>query len=246
MSTSWYHSFTDIPRLLYSLITGVASSAKSKMPQIQIMKDEKEKPFAVAVFCGSRPGKNPAYMKAAGDLARVFHDEGWNLVYGGGTSGIMGEVSKTLVELSGPHAVHGIIPTPLAAKEQENLSVTDAKAHHYGVHTVVPDMHTRKRMMAQESNAFIALPGGYGTAEELFEIVTWNQLGIHDHPIILLNVDGFWDGIVGWIQKATDHGFVAGDCGGILKVANTVEEVPELIREYKPVSGRFNLTWGKE
>ncbi|KAK6344403.1 hypothetical protein TWF696_008039 [Orbilia brochopaga] len=210
------------------------------------MTDKKEKPFAVAVFCGSKPGKNPAYVKAAADLAHVFHKEGWNLVYGGGTTGIMGEVSKTLVSLSGPHSVHGIIPSPLSAKEQENLSLSSSEAHHYGIHTVVPDMHTRKRMMAQESNAFIALPGGYGTAEELFEIVTWNQLGIHDHPIILLNVDGFWDGIVGWIEKAVDDGFVVGDCGGIIKVANSVEEVPELIRGYTPATGRFNLTWGKE
>ncbi|KAK6335164.1 hypothetical protein TWF718_010600 [Orbilia javanica] len=217
------------------------------MPQIQIMTGtEKAKPFTVAVFCGSKPGKNPAYINAASDLAHVFHQQGWNLVYGGGTTGIMGQVSKTLVSLSGPHSVHGVIPSPLSAKEQENLSITSAESHHYGIHTVVPDMHTRKRMMAQEANAFIALPGGYGTAEELFEIVTWNQLGIHDSPIILLNVDGFWDGIVGWIKQAVDDEFVVDDCGSIIQVANSVEEVPKLIQEYKPAKGRFNLTWGKE
>ncbi|KAF3920331.1 hypothetical protein ABW20_dc0100683 [Dactylellina cionopaga] len=194
------------------------------MSPIQIMTDTKAKPFTVAVFCGSKAGKNPAYLKSAADLAHVFHKEGWNLVYGGGTTGIMGEVSKTLVSLSGADSVHGIIPSPLSAKEQENLSTTSMESQDYGIHTVVPDMHTRKRMMAQESDAFIALPGGYGTAEELFEIVTWNQLGIHGCPIILLNVDGFWDGIV----------------------ASSVEEVPKLIKEYKPAAGRFNLTWGKE
>ncbi|KAF3931475.1 hypothetical protein ABW19_dt0204235 [Dactylella cylindrospora] len=211
----------------------------------QIMTDIK-KPFTVAVFCGSKAGKNPAYLKAAGDLAQVFHQEGWNLVYGGGTTGIMGEVSRTLVSLSGPSSVHGVIPSPLSQKEQENLTTSSTEITTYGHHTIVPDMHTRKRMMAQESNAFIALPGGYGTAEELFEIVTWNQLGIHDCPIILLNVDGFWDGIVGWVEKAVEEQFVVGDCGGIIKVANTVDEVPGLIRDYKPASGRFNLTWGKE
>ncbi|KAK6542034.1 hypothetical protein TWF694_007805 [Orbilia ellipsospora] len=204
------------------------------------------KSFTVAVFCGSKPGKNPAYMKAAQDLARVFHEQDWNLVYGGGTTGIMGEVSKNLVSLSGPHSVHGVIPSPLSEKEQENLTVSDAKSRDYGVHTVVPDMHTRKRMMAQEANAFIALPGGYGTAEELFEIITWNQLGIHSLPIILLNIDGFWDGIVGWIQKAVEEQFIVGDCGTIYQVANTVDEVPKLIKEYKPAENRFNLTWGRE
>ncbi|KAF3916198.1 hypothetical protein AA313_de0207729 [Arthrobotrys entomopaga] len=204
------------------------------------------KPFTVAVFCGSKPGKNPAYIKAAQDLGRVFHEQDWNVVYGGGTTGIMGEVSKTLVSLSGPHSVHGVIPSPLSEKEQANLTVTEAKANDYGVHTVVPDMHTRKRMMAQEANAFIALPGGYGTAEELFEIVTWNQLGIHSLPIILLNIEGFWDGIVGWIQKAVEEQFIVGDCGSICQVANTVEEVPKLIKEYKPAQNRFNLTWGRE
>ncbi|EWC44319.1 hypothetical protein DRE_01145 [Drechslerella stenobrocha 248] len=243
--------FTDVPRAIYSYFFEASSSPSSVdpvMPHHQIMTDTKvnDKPFTVAVFCGSKSGTNPAYLKAAADLAHVFHKEGWNLVYGGGTTGIMGEVSKTLVSLKGPNSVHGIIPSALSAKEQANLTTTSEKAHHYGIHTVVADMHTRKRMMAQESNAFIALPGGYGTAEELFEIVTWNQLGIHGSPIILLNIEGFWDGIVEWVRKASDEEFVSGDCDTIIQVANTVEEVPALIASYKPAEARFNLTWGKE
>jgi len=107
-------------------------------------------------------------------------------------------------------------------------------------------MHTRKRTMAQEANAFIALPGGYGTAEELFEIITWNQLGIHDLPIILLNVDGYWDGIVSWIQGAVDETFVNESCKEIVQVATSVDDIPELIRKYRPPEGRMKLTWGKE
>jgi len=215
------------------------------MPSNESVGIKPAKPFTVAVFCGSRPGVNQNFTKAAEDLARIFHANGWNLVYGGGTTGIMGSVSSTLVSLSGPESVHGVIPYPLSKTEQSNLkssTITNA----YGHHDFVPDMHTRKRTMAQEANAFIALPGGYGTAEELFEIITWNQLGIHDLPIILLNVDGYWDGIVSWIQGAVDETFVNESCKEIVQVATSVDDIPELIRKYRPPEGRMKLTWGKE
>src|SRR4051794_26081602 len=188
------------------------------------MSSGQAKPFTVAVFCGSKPGKNPAYIQAASDLARIVYENDWNIVYGGGTTRIMGEVSRTLVSLGGPSRVHGVIPSPLSTLEQQNIS-DKSSISDYGHQTIVPDMHTRKRMMAQEANAFIALPGGYGTAEELFEVVTWNQLGIHNCPIILLNVDGYWNGIVDWVQKSVDEAFVSKSCQGILQVADTVDDV---------------------
>jgi len=156
----------------------------------------------------------------------------------------MGQVARTLVSLSGSQAVHGVIPTALLVSEQENMDAEAVTA--YGRMTEVPDMHTRKRLMAQEANAFIALPGGYGTAEELFEVVTWNQLGIHDCPIILLNTEGFYSGMIEWISTATKEGFVSESCKEVLKVADKPEDIPDMIRRYKPAEGRYDLSWGKE
>jgi uncharacterized protein (TIGR00730 family) len=151
------------------------------------------KPTTICVFCGAKPGSSPAYLAAARSLAHVLHEHNIHLVYGGGTVGIMGELARTLVSLSGPMAVHGIIPTALVSLERQGKAPDE---NLYGRTTVVPDMHTRKRMMAQEvvdggpGGGFVALPGGFGTIEELMEAVTWNQLGIHDRGICIFNVEG--------------------------------------------------------
>jgi uncharacterized protein (TIGR00730 family) len=122
-----------------------------------------------------------------------MHEHNIHLVYGGGTVGLMGELARTLVSLSGPSAVHGIIPAALVSMERQGKAPDESL---YGRTTVVPDMHTRKRMMAQEvvnggpGGGFVALPGGYGTLEELMEAVTWNQLGIHSRGVCIFNVEG--------------------------------------------------------
>jgi uncharacterized protein (TIGR00730 family) len=113
-------------------------------------------PFTVCVFCGANPGASPLYTQAAEDLAKLLHKNGWNLVYGGGTVGLMGTLARTLVSLSGPTAVHGIIPRPLIKFEQKGQI---PKAEEYGTTTVVEDMHARKAMMGKLSNAFVAMPG---------------------------------------------------------------------------------------
>jgi uncharacterized protein (TIGR00730 family) len=157
----------------------------------------------------------------------------------------MGEVAKTLVSLSGPQAVHGIIPEALLKFERENKIDEDV----FGRTTVVQDMHDRKHKMAEEvvnggvGGGFIALSGGYGTLEELMEVVTWNQLGIHAFPVVLYNVEGYWDGILQWVTKAVNEEFIAKDNKSIMVEARTSDEVIERLRDYQNSEGRFKLQW---
>ncbi|OCL07170.1 hypothetical protein AOQ84DRAFT_389667 [Glonium stellatum] len=210
----------------------------------------------VCVFCGASPGSSPIHMAAARALAQVFHDNNISLVYGGGTVGIMGELARSLVALSGPSSVHGIIPAALVRYEQ-GRDVADPKSHSideqiYGHTTVVKDMHTRKHLMAKEvidggpGGGFVALSGGYGTLEELMEIITWNQLGIHGMPVLVYNVDGYWDGLLNWVKDAVSAGFVAPNSAGILSEALSAEEVLTCLKEYQNAEGRFNLKWDEQ
>ncbi|KAL2256678.1 hypothetical protein VTK26DRAFT_1313 [Humicola hyalothermophila] len=223
----------------------------------------------ICVYCGSSAGNDPAHVEAARALGRAMAARNIALVYGGGTVGLMGEVAKTLVSLSGPDSVHGIIPEALVRYERDptytsrqvsggaggdgepqQLAVPEESV--FGRTTVVKDMHTRKRMMAQEvleggpGSGFIALSGGYGTVEELFETATWNQLGIHNKGICLLNINGFYDGILEWINKSVQEGFIHGDNKRILVEAKTAEEAIEALRNYKVSAAVYKLSWGKE
>lgn len=178
----------------------------------------------------------------------------------------MGEVARTLVSLSGPDAVHGVIPLPLVKFEREgdpmyqSLSATPDGLSRlpvpsesiYGRTTIVKDMHTRKALMAKEvieggpGSGFVALSGGYGTLEELLETATWNQLGIHGKGICLLNVNGFYDGLVEWIHKAVEEGFIREGNKDIISMATTAEEAVTLLRTYKQPSSTFKLEWGTQ
>ncbi|TPX10899.1 uncharacterized protein E0L32_008105 [Thyridium curvatum] len=225
----------------------------------------------ICVFCGSSPGHNPAHVQTARQLAKVMADNNIALVYGGGTVGLMGEVAKTLVALSGPDAVHGIIPEALVRYERDpEFTSTSASAtcpkdsngdgavlavpeeRMYGRTTVVRDMHSRKQMMAQEvlaggpGSGFVALSGGYGTMEELLEIVTWNQLGIHNRGIVVLNVAGFYDGVLNWIRQSVREGFIRAGNADILVEATTAEDAVQALRDYKVPTSVLKLAWGKE
>ncbi|KFY92047.1 hypothetical protein V500_04345 [Pseudogymnoascus sp. VKM F-4518 (FW-2643)] len=216
----------------------------------------------VCVFCGASPGKSPAHLAAARALATYFHENGINLVYGGGTTGLMGELARTLVSLSGPSAVEGIIPAPLMAQEQraaetvaithEGREVAVPDSAIYGATTIVADMHSRKREMARrvveggEGSGFVALPGGYGTMEELMEVITWNQVGIHERPVVVFNVEGYYDGVLAWIRDAVEAGFVREGQKDILVEARTAEECGKWLREYAVSDGRLNLKWGAQ
>ena len=170
----------------------------------------------------------------------------------------MGEIARTLVSLSGPSSVHGIIPAPLVKYEQSGYDLSSyssknsiAADQQYGRTTVVKDMHTRKQLMAKEvieggpGSGFVALSGGYGTLEELFEAITWNQLGIHGKGIVVYNVEGYYDGLIQWVKTAVSAGFIAPGNAGILVEALDAEEVVQQLREYRMAEGRFDLEWGQ-
>lgn len=206
--------------------------------------------------CGASKGTNPAHVEVAGNLAKAMHEGGMKLVYGGGTTGLMGEIARTLVSLSGPGAVHGIIPEPFVRHQREQGS-SDIWQHlldekNYGRTTIVNDMHTRKKMMADAvsnggpGGGFVVLPGGYGTLEEMAEITAWNQLGIHAHPIVLYNADGYWNDIVNFIKKAVDEGFIDRENASIVVEAKDEHEVVSRLKDYQVAQGRFKLKWAIE
>ena len=137
----------------------------------------------VCVYCGSGPGTNPRFVEAAIALGKIFAENNIRLVYGGGSVGLMGAVAKSVLDHGG--TVTGIIPDFLSARENALTRVQEM--------IVTPDMHERKRLMFERSDAFVALPGGVGTLEELVEQMTWQQLGRHSKPVLLANIDGFWE-----------------------------------------------------
>jgi uncharacterized protein (TIGR00730 family) len=152
----------------------------------------------VCVFCGSSPGRDPRYAEQAKALARELVSRGIGVVFGGGSVGLMGVLADAA--LAGGGAVTGVIPHGLAARELAHRGVADMR--------VVPTMHARKALMAELADGFVALPGGIGTLEELFEIVTWGQLGIHRKPVGVLNVAGYYDPLVALLEHAVAGGFV--------------------------------------
>ncbi|KAF3030377.1 hypothetical protein E8E12_000979 [Didymella heteroderae] len=186
-------------------------------------------------------------MEAARELAKALHTHKLRLVYGGGIKGLMGEVARALVSLSGPDSVHGIIPEPLLSYEQSGDEEIDVNA--YGRTTVVKDMHERKKRMAKEviqggpGGGFVALSGGYGTLEELMEITTWNQLGIHSMPVVLYNVRDYWTKLLEWIHDAVQSGFVSSANSGIIRAAMDPQDVVRALQSYQPAPGRLDLTW---
>lgn len=156
---------------------------------------------SICVYCGSSPGRGEIYHQAGYALGRAIADSGLRLVYGGGTRGIMGEVARGTMEAGGK--VLGIIPRFLMNKE-----ATEAALGKLDSLIVTEDMHTRKRTMFDESDAFVALPGGIGTLEEIVEIMTWAQIGRHRKPIVFANVDGFWNPMLALLDHMRAEGFV--------------------------------------
>ena len=162
----------------------------------------------VCVYCGANPGRDPAYAEAASALGRTLAERGLGMVYGGGRVGLMGVVADAALAAGG--RVTGVIPQALMTKELAYTGLTEL--------IVTPSMHERKAQMAERADAFIALPGGLGTFEELFEIWTWGQLGWHRKPCGVLNIAGFYDGLVAFLDHATDAQFVKPVHRGMLLV----------------------------
>ncbi len=156
------------------------------------------RPFHVCVFCGARSGNTSAYAAAAAALGRRIGERGLGLVYGGARVGLMGTLADAALSAGAP--VLGVLPRALSSVEVAHPGLTEL--------ILVDGLHARKARMTAESDAFIALPGGFGTLDELFEALTWAQLGLHTRPLGLLNVDGFWDPLVATIDRQAAQGFV--------------------------------------
>ena len=177
----------------------------------------------ICVYCGSSPGKHPAYSLAATHLAEVLCERNIGLVYGGAAVGVMGAVANAVLDAGG-EAI-GVIPRSLAVKEVAHDNLT--RLH------VVASMHERKAMMAELADGFIALPGGWGTLEEIFEMLTWAQLGFHEKPCGILNVEGYFDGLIGFLENSFEQEFVNPLYRPLLMKADEPVELLEQFTSYK-------------
>jgi uncharacterized protein (TIGR00730 family) len=193
----------------------------------------------ICVYCGSGPGTNPRFVEAAIALGKVLAGNGIRLVYGGGSIGLMGAVATSVLDHGG--TVTGIIPDFLTSRENALKRVQEM--------IVTPDMHERKRLMFERSDAFVALPGGVGTLEELVEQLTWQQLGRHTKPVLLANIDGFWEPLLALLAHMRATEFIRPSLTVDILKAERVEDIlprlraaaaraPESTRELAPEMAR--------
>ncbi len=180
----------------------------------------------ICVFCGSSPGSRPDYAQAARRLGLALVRQRIRLVYGGGRVGLMGQIARSVLEAGGQ--VTGVIPRSLAERELAMTEVSDLR--------IVGSMHERKALMAELADAFVALPGGLGTVEELFEALTWAQLGMHRKPCGLLDVGGYFDRLTSFVAHAVDEQFVDPGHQAMLLVDSDPERLLERFRGYEPPS----------
>jgi uncharacterized protein (TIGR00730 family) len=178
----------------------------------------------VCVFAGSSPGARSSYRQAAEELGKALAGRGIDVVFGGGRVGLMGTLADAALGAGGQ--VIGVIPAALEAKELGHTGLTELR--------VVKSMHERKATMADLSDGFIALPGGWGTLDELFEVLTWGQLGLHSKPCGVLNVDGYFDRLLSFMQYLVDERFVRPENGAMLAVAATPGALLDLMEAYTP------------
>jgi uncharacterized protein (TIGR00730 family) len=178
----------------------------------------------VCVFCGSSRGHDPRYAGQAAALARELASRGIGVVFGGGSIGLMGVLADHALAAGG--SVTGVIPHGLAARELAHRGVADMR--------VVPTMHARKALMAELADGFVALPGGLGTLDELFEIVTWSQLGIHRKPVGVLNVAGYYDPLVALLDHAVAGGFVSPENRGLVVVEDDPASLLDRMAAHEP------------
>jgi uncharacterized protein (TIGR00730 family) len=193
----------------------------------------------ICVYCGSGPGTNPRFIEAAKALGKTLAENGIRLVYGGGSIGLMGAVATSVLDHGG--SVTGIIPDFLTAREHALKRVQEM--------IITPDMHERKRLMFERSDAFVALPGGVGTLEELVEQLTWQQLGRHTKPVLLANIDGFWEPLLALLAHMRATEFIRPSLSVDILKAERIEEIlprlraavaraPESTRELAPEIAR--------
>jgi uncharacterized protein (TIGR00730 family) len=178
----------------------------------------------LCIFCGSSPGARPGYAAATAELARLLAGRGIGIVYGGASVGLMGLLADTALEAGGE--VVGVIPAALEAKEIAHGGLSELH--------VVGSMHERKALMAELSEGFVALPGGSGTLEELFEVFTWAQLGLHRKPCALLNVEGYYDGLAGFLDHAVGERFMRAEHRAMLLCEDSPAAVFAALEAFEP------------
>lgn len=182
----------------------------------------------VTVFCGSSPGHAPAFMQAAQDLGRALAEAGAKVVYGGASVGTMGAVADAALAAGGQ--VVGVIPQQLVDREVAHANLSES--------IVVTSMHARKAMMSERCDAYVVLPGGYGTWDELFEVVTWKQLGLHVKPIVLVDLDGYYQPLLAQIEQGVAAGFLRPAFRDYIAVAQDVTGAMALLAKYEaPLAG---------
>jgi len=178
----------------------------------------------ICVFCGSNGGADPIFMETAGQVGEFLAANNIELVFGGGRVGLMGKIADTVMAKGG--RVIGVIPESLAIKEVAHQGLTELH--------VVNSMHDRKALMADLSDGFIAMPGGFGTFEEFCEIVTWAQLGIHQKPCALLNVNGFYDHLIALFDHSAAQSFIRNEHRGLVLVGTEISSLFESMKNYEP------------
>ena len=174
----------------------------------------------VCVYCGSSSNVDEIYKQAATKLGKIIADEGWGVVYGGGRVGLMGLVADSALENG--TSVIGIIPEHIQEREVQHNDLTELH--------VVDTMHVRKQMMVDRSQAFVILAGGLGTLDELFELLTWKQLGLHDKPIVIVNINGYWTQMLESIKYIAQEGFMREDDLGLFVSVESVDDVSEALK----------------
>jgi uncharacterized protein (TIGR00730 family) len=178
----------------------------------------------LCVFCGSSPGARPAYGEAADELGRLLVERGIQLVYGGGAVGLMGRLADAVLAAGGEPI--GVLPRALVEREIGHPGLEDLR--------VVGSMHERKALMAELADGFVALPGGLGTLEELFEVYTWAQLGLHRKPCALLDVEGYYDGVASFLEHAVEERFLREDHRALLIVEREPRALLDRLAHFEP------------
>ena len=173
--------------------------------------------LSICVFCGSRLGAKPEYKAAAIEMGQAIGENGWRLVYGAGDVGLMGTVARAAQEAGAQ--TFGVIPEHLEKAEVGKRDLTE--------YVVTKDMHARKTRMYEEGDVIVVLPGGAGSLDELFEVLTWRQLGLHEKPIYVVNTEGYWDKLLDLIDHVIDQGFASNSLKTLIKPVSTPAEIIE-------------------
>lgn len=177
--------------------------------------------FSVLVFCGARPGADPAYAKAADALGTLIAKNDWRLVYGAGDVGLMGRVAEAAIAAGGDTL--GVIPTHLLPREGGKRDLSRL--------IITETMHERKKVMVMNSDAIVLLPGGAGSLDEIFETLTWAQLGLHDKPVFVVNTNGYWDRLIALIDHVITEGFADSSLRALVQVISDPAELSDLINQ---------------